>query len=1081
MRRDDLLRDLAALPYAGRMRRMVELGQRAAAGPNTDAAIASVLAELRTGNGYERRLALQAAWGSRDPAVAADGAADPSRLARRMARNLLAVLGDDAQLLSALDGAPSAARRALLAGMWGQGRHDAIDVVLQSLADQRDPDFGPLLGYGSKRFVAFHLPKAAATAAGLNWRALARHHARAVATFLTEAVRSTAELDSRLAAYARTALPALAEPLPDGAMALAAVLARHVPLASLSLGTLVGRRPAAVADLCLQAPAPCPVSFAGVARQLDRDRLLALLARFGTLGGTPTCWLRRLAPELRQAAYEVANRGWRDADGAITLAILTLMPCAVRQAEAQRHLALPALATRPATRLPYAGLLPWQEACTHLDPVLGDPDPELRAVALATLAASVRFERGRAGDLLRLALARRHEQDPVRRRLLGAVADLPPVIWTAEHLEDLGTAIRHALDAADLSPQTAAEAGRIVVGQLPHHPDWAAGWLATLAREYGAVPATDLAQQLRRDDVSRLAPVLTPVLEEWVQRERDRPVSALATSLGRRQASTWDSLADALQRIVLRGTASSAADALQVLARNRPDRLRALVPDLLREDQSWVTQPPVFTHLHRHRQDLLTPFLGRTAYKGRFATGDVAIVLPFRDGFARWTPAQQMLFAASLGGIIADEQRDSPALSTAVAQLAALPDTGPEALERLAALDEPRPVAREAALRGLGRRDADDGLPILLAALDDARARIAAYALRRSLVEMPVPRALDILREVPGRKVTVAKEVVRLVGELPGEDAYAWLLDLVAPGREVLHRDVFVALLRALWSRLERDETWAILDGAATSPDPAIAAAAARVPGTALSSGTADRLSRLLVALLAHPDPHVRVAALGRCATEPLTDRDEVLLDPLLKALASPLPDECRAAAGAVFATYAGRRAFRVGEVAAVLRVNRFAVSVLVAQVQGRAFWQRDQYAATVEAVLDALSPDPALAGLYAELAVSALPAAALPAWLGRAVETLHGGALPRAVAALEAPQGLRPGELEAIEAALAPAGDERLRRLALPALRGQRWLGWTAARLARLEAFRADPSPMVAEAAQFTFPPGETGRRRAA
>ncbi len=1002
--------------------------------------------------------------------------ADPSRLVRGMARSLLVVLGDDAQLLAAVGGAPPAVRRTLLAGMWRQGRHDAVDAVLQSLADRRDPDFGPLLGYGSRSFVTRHLPHAAAMVPGLNWRALARRHAHTVAPFLTEAVRSAAELDGRLAAQARAALPALAEPFPDGAVALAAALARHVPLASLSLGTLVGRRPAAVADLCLQAPAPCPVSLAPVARRLDQDRLLALLARFGTLGGPPAGWLRRLAPGLRQAAYEVANRGWYDRDGAVALAILTLMPHAVRQAEARRHLALPTLATRPAAHLPYAGLLPWEEARTHLDPLLGDPDPELRAVALTTLIASARFERGRVGDLLRLVLARRHEQDPVRGRLLRAMADLPAAIWRVEHLEDLGTVIRHTLDAADLSPATAAEAGRIAVELLPHHPGWAAGWLATLAREHGALSVADLARHLRRDDVRHLAPVLTPVVEEWVRRERDKPVSALAASLGRRLMPAWDGLADALQRIVLNGTAASAADALQVLARNRPDRLPMLVPDLLREDPSWATRQPVFTHLHRYRQDLLTPFLGRTAYKGRFATGDVAVVLPFRGGFTRWTPAQQVLFAASLNGIIADTRRDSPALTAAVAQLAGLPDMALEPLERLATLDEPRPVVREAALRGLGRRDAGDGLPILLAALGDARAHIAAYALRRSLTEMPVPRALDILRAVPRQRVTVAKEVVRLVGELPGEEAYHWLLDLVGPGREALHRDVFVALLRALWSRLEQDETWSILDGAATAPDPAIAAAIARVPGAALSSGAADRLGRLLATLLAHPDPRVRMAALSRCATEPLADRDEVLLDPLLGALASPLPDECRAAAGAVFATYAGRRAARVGEVAAVLRANRVAISMLVAQVRGQAHWNRNQHAATVEAVLEALSPDPVLAGLCAELAVSALPAAVLPVWLNENVGTLHGGALPRAIAVLEAPRGLEPGELEAIETALAVAGDERLRRLALAVLHGLARFGWTAERLARLETFRADPSPLVAEAAQFIFPPGEAG-----
>jgi hypothetical protein len=150
-----------------------------------------------------------------------------------------------------------------------------------------------------------------------------------------------------------------------------------------------------------------------------------------------------------------------------------------------------------------------------------------------------------------------------------------------------------------------------------------------------------------------------------------------------------------------------------------------------------------------------------------------------------------------------------------------------------------------------------------------------------------------------------------------------------------------------------------------------------------------------------------------------------------------------------------------------------------VAQLRQWAAWRRDRCGPTVEAVLAALSPDPVLAGLCAELAAASLPAASLPTWFVQAVDTLHAGSLPRAIAALEAPRGLRPEELEAIEAALALAGDERLRRLALAALRAQAGslrLGWTAARLARLEAFRADTSPLVAEAAQFTFPPDETG-----
>lgn len=1076
MSRDELLAELAILPHSGRMHRMVELGR--AKDPGSVAA----LAEMRRGGGYERRLALQAAWGSRDPAVAAEGLADPSRLTRAMARDVAATLCSDAQLAAAVDASPIAGRRGLLNRMRKRDRRDAIDGVLQAFADRGDPEYGRFLAYGSETFVARHLPGAARTVGALDWRALARHHPRTAAAILTEAVGATAELDARLAAEARTALPVLIEICPDAAVELAAALAQHLPLASLPLIKLVGCRPAAVADLCLGAPAPCPVSFAAVAARLDSDRLLALLARFGTLGdrlNAPHRWLRRIAPDLRAAVYEVANRGWRDRNGAVPLAVLLMLPRPLREAEAHRHLTLPALATRPSSYLPYAGLLAWNEARTYLNPFLGDPDAELRATALATLVACVRFERERVTDLLALVLARRFEQDPVRAMLLGAMADLPISMWDAIHLSDLGMAFRHALDAADLSNTTSMQIGRIAIAQLPRHPDWAAGWLATLARERGTLTMLGFDGRLQRTDVRRLAPVLAPVLDEWLQRERDDAVFALAATLGRHLAPAWDGLADVLEQIARCGTAASAGNALKVLKRSRPDRLRTLVPVLLQEDPSWATQPPAFTHLHRHRQDLLTPFLGRTTYKGRFATGDTATVLPFRAGFERWTPVQQALFAASVGSVIADEKRDSPALLGAVAQLAALPDTEPDMLVLLAALDEPRPVAREAALRGLGRRDTGDGLPTLLAALDDTRARIAAYALRRTLGEMPAPRAFSILRAVPRQKVTVAKEVVRLVGELPGEDAYAWLLSLLAPGEAAPHRDVIVALMRALWSRLERDETWVVLDGAAASTDPAIAVAASRVPGNTLSPHAEERLAHLLAGLLAHLDPRVRMAALSRCTTQPLADRGEALLSPLLDALASPLPDECAAAAKVVFATYAARRAARVGEVAVSLRANRRAMSVLVAELQQWAVWRRDRSGPTVVAVLRALSPDPALAGLCAELAASALSAVALPAWFEEAVETLHAGSLPRATVALEMSNGLRPEELEAVEAALTPAEDERLRRLALAALcaqAGRLRLGWTVERQARLEAFRADLSPLVAEAAQFIFLPDERG-----
>ena len=107
---------------------------------------------------------------------------------------------------------------------------------------------------------------------------------------------------------------------------------------------------------------------------------------------------------------------------------------------------------------------------------------------------------------------------------------------------------------------------------------------------------------------------------------------------------------------------------------------------------------------------------------------------------------------------------------------------------------------REAALRALGRLDAGQGVPVLLEALADERARVAIYALRSALRSMPAARVLGHLREVSAAKVTVAKEVVRLAGELGGPAGFAFLQEMEARS---LHRDVRVARVDPIRGRVD--------------------------------------------------------------------------------------------------------------------------------------------------------------------------------------------------------------------------------------------------------------------------------------
>ena len=160
-----------------------------------------------------------------------------------------------------------------------------------------------------------------------------------------------------------------------------------------------------------------------------------------------------------------------------------------------------------------------------------------------------------------------------------------------------------------------------------------------------------------------------------------------------------------------------------------------------------------------------------------------------------------------------------------------LPALAPDRITPLA--DDPRSTVRTTALFALAHLDTAAGVPTLIAALQDARARIAIHAVRSSLRQMPVTEALTLLRGVPFGRVTVAKEVVRLVSELDAPEAWE---QLVAYSQQDLHRDVRVALIQSLDHHLHRAHAWEILEENTHNPDPLIAHASLALPTFAASS-----------------------------------------------------------------------------------------------------------------------------------------------------------------------------------------------------------------------------------------------------
>jgi hypothetical protein len=118
-------------------------------------------------------------------------------------------------------------------------------------------------------------------------------------------------------------------------------------------------------------------------------------------------------------------------------------------------------------------------------------------------------------------------------------------------------------------------------------------------------------------------------------------------------------------------------------------------------------------------------------------------------------------------------------------------------------------------------------------------------------------------------------------------------------------------------------------------------------------------------------------------------------------------------------------------------------------------------------------------------LALEVLAPAELLALLERldANRGLHADSLCAGMEALSNPSHVQystPAGLDTLERELSRSENEQIRRLALAALRqAAEHGGWTGERLARLNAYRTDASPLVAAAAQFTFPVTEGQAQR--
>lgn len=1042
---------------------------------------------------HERLIAINACYRSREGDHALAALNDASRAVRDRAIGAVSLSCRDEQLCDWLPRAPSQSRYKLLIQLKKRKRQVPIDTYLRQLATSEVNTLGTVLAIGSAEVVEQYLPLVSDSASATDWSRLAKRHPDLVTTVLCQWAEKISYPDDRLEWIVSKVLTTLSEREPGRALSLVRALSRTVSPSTLTFWRVLRRHPREGAAFILEQEnglpkdAPhLPQYYYGTRTSsralrafllpLAQSELIRLLERYPDFIGaevTRASWFGKLAPEKRIGLWKRFRLAWRQENGAVAVELVQLLPQPFRTEEARRHSTIPALQTLPASLLPYASCLPWEEALQAVNEALKAQDGGDRTLAWHALTGVVRYERNRLNGLLTIMRARRFEQDPVRLAMIQGLAKLPSAAFHHDHLADVAQILKSGLDAADLSYGTALQMGELLLKLLPTYTDWSVLWLNNLARSRGQFYSYQQRIIQLPDTVAQhLIMELLPVFNAWEARERERPLLNFARGIGRKLE-----LVSEFRGILERMVSSSSynlhgVEALEILLKHDRSRAARLIPQLIAADGSWMTCHPVYTYIHRYRQDYLTPFLGQTSYQGRFSTGNTRFVLPVTNGFVRWTPEQQTIFSRVLVEVVDDKERDTPAVLRVIRQLSQLLYIEPTQLVRFAR-DHREPV-KVAALWALGRHDAGQGVPTLLEALEDDRARYAIYALRRALLDMPPDKARQILNQISANRVTVAKEVVRLLGELPTDTAYQ---DLLAWDARDLHRDVRAAFIRALWMHLERDESWTILERAAHSDEYAIATIAARTPADRLSSKGQQRLLHIISSLLQHSNIRVRQRSLERLQELPVSDPDGILLAPIEQCLFSKVPDEVQTAATSLFAVYATRDIGRLVGLIERLIPSRQSLQQVLRVLASQSRRSRQSLVDTTKALLRALRRDPFTGSVQVPLIMSGL------SWVDIAAT----------VEELQVDQALNHDMIKTFESYFARRvlREECKASTAERALRSNpalvvRYLGalllrvigdehgWTPERIAALKQYREDDAILVASTAQFIFWTGE-------
>ncbi|KAH7348776.1 hypothetical protein BKA65DRAFT_501401 [Rhexocercosporidium sp. MPI-PUGE-AT-0058] len=1071
-----LLEKFDRLTNSERVARMVRLGAES----RLDQNVKALINHLESQSLYEQLLSLESCHGSRDLSFAKQVvSASSSKYLKKRAINLIALLGSDEDLLWALQSAPPylqvATLRRLRHGRGSRKRLAVIEKYLKNLQSEEEnvKQFQDLLLLGSEALVERNLSRFLEQFSVQQWLKLAKYHPEIAQRVLDEWIDHSNEDDFAVISKVNTVLNQWLSH--DSTVSFAVELFRNalkkMSISRLPINKLVERSPVKAVDTILS----CEENLQTVIveelhwralRKLPMSSFKPLFERYP--GIVEEYEFTLFTPEQRLLAYKKHRDGWRDDDGAIDSYMIAKLPSQERIVEARRHILLKKFETRPSGRIPYIALLPWDDSMELQVAFILSGDAQLRAEALVAQIEAAKFDDTHIEDALKLVSSRKNEQDPVKNQLISALWDIPRGKWEEKHLPMFDEMIANLTKSRDMSTATYRLLLMLLAPILSVHHEWAAAHIGKIMREHdynsfridlsGPVPIKDSVASIERE--------LSPLLEKLL---REKDVYSLA-SLGdmfSEHTKHWVEYLEACEKALQMPDIDKSiyGQLLDILKKHRPRSMTQILPSLIFENATLASEPLVVSQIHHKQQNLLDAYVKESEEELKDRRKALGVL---RDGFWWWTPSQQEGLAKILLNDITHDDMSLEDKVKCVEQLSLLPFVNPKPLFKLANSEES--AIQEAALRALGQLDGDQGLPALIEALSDERARIAIFSLHKVLKTIPKDKAYELLSSVPQNKVTVAKETVRLIGEMGTEKAFQYLLKKEQTG---LHADVRVALYRALWIYLDRHETWEILARAAENPDPKIAKSVCPISEDGLNAQQKQQLLQVLLRLLSHESPEVRIAALERCDTKPLQDTENILAPRLFELIHSEFHDECKGAAKAIFETYSRTNIEQIGDVYRRLLSDRSALKRVHDEYMGivSPFPGRKYLRPVTHMLLSIFKTDRLSVTRRVKLMFHGLPWDELRPHIFEILPELHADALQAAEIFIEKNEtGWKEPQDDLLKVELGMAGskDERARRLALSFLIGgvDESTGWTDEERYRLGGYRNDTSVLVAEAA---------------